>query len=551
MGQQVSIYRLFLKLVLGITVLIFLSFVSDNDDKNKQLPNDVDSLVLRSIKSKSVKAEEYFKITLYLFQQDSLLAAIDYAQKGIKAAEDEGDYNTLGKFYVIKGYIYLSYGTYVKAIYFFSKGEQIGKEHGLDNLVISACHGMGRVYNDLGEHEKALAALYRGLKIAKLDSTSNQISVFYNAIGVSFQAQAKYDSSLTCFNKYYQKSILRSDTLSMIYALVNIGEVYRIENDFKTAKEYYFKAEDLNKTINNTQAQAAIYGNLSNIYSDQKKYKLAISYLKKSIQLCSSNDGLSAYLLEDYKSIVDDYAALSKFDSAYVYYKYYTAFRDSVYERDRIKNIDNIRSAYQIAEIETHTKILTQKLRTRTMILIFSVSLSILIVLLLILTYSRYKLKTRVYKEEAIALNLTIDEKNRELVTKVMSQNRQEEVYDEVGQILTSLEISNNPNRLKEELEFIKKKLSQNSKTGMGWESFKMHFENVHPDFFGKLLKQCNVLTQNDLRTCAYIKLNLSTKDIANILNVSVRTIQTSRYRIKKKLNLPVEVNLVQFIQGL
>lgn len=545
-------YHWLSRVSLILLLLLYSNLAISKAPQNVTKDQKIDSLIRISKQdNSSVAPRDIYRITLYMYQKDSLFSAIEYAKKGIIRAESEEDYRTLGDLYIIKGYIYLSYGTYVKAIDAFSKGEQIGKEHTINALVIGANHGMGRVYNDIGEHEKAISAINIGLQLAKSNKESRELAVLYNAKGVSLQSLGNLDSANVYFNKFLQITTELGDTTSMIYALVNIGETYRFNEDFELAKQYYFKASELNKRINDSQAKAAIFGNLASIYFDQKDYKRSISFLKKSIELCSQNNGLSNYLLQDYNAIVEAFAAQNMYDSAYTYYNKYISFRDSVYESDRLQTIDNLLTEYEIAERESQAKILAVKLRNRNMILIFSFSLLILIVLLLILTYSRYKLKTKIYKEETEALNLTIDEKNRELVTRVMEQNRQTEVYEGINKTISSLENKEDTDSLKEYLTSLKISLSKKEKIGMGWDSFKLHFEQVHPDFFNKLLTQSKNLTQNDLRICGYIKLHLSTKDIANILNISDRAIQTSRYRIKKKLNLPKDVDLLKYIQNL
>ncbi len=498
-----------------------------------------------------LSAQDYFDLTIYEFHRDSLFLATKYASLGIAQAKEEHNYYVLGNLYNLKGYIHLGFGTLVKSIDYFSKGEKIGNEYNYPNLVMSSSHGLGRVYNELGEYEKAFKVLKRGLELAIQDSAENNNAVFYNAMGVSLQNMHEFDSAYYYLNRYLQISVAKKDSVNILYAYVNLGENCRLDSNYTEAIFYYLKAQELNKKVKNEQAEAAIYGNFASIYSALGDYQKAVSYLRKGINVCSNNEGLSNYLLLDYKTIIDDYAKMNHYDSSYLYLKKYIAFRDSVTVRDQLRTINNLRNEYAFEESVAQSKILEQKLRNRTLILYFSVALSLLIILLSFLVYSRYKLKTRMLKDEAKALNLTIDEKNRELVTRVMNENQQEELYEEISKSLDKLSNSDSPTDVKNELEAIKKKLSQTNRTKMGWESFKMHFENVHPDFFGKLLSRNNALTQNDLRLCGYMKLNLSTKDIANILNVSDRTIQTSRYRIKKKLNLPQEVNLVQFIQSL
>ena len=83
------------------------------------------------------------------------------------------------------------------------------------------------------------------------------------------------------------------------------------------------------------------------------------------------------------------------------------------------------------------------------------------------------------------------------------------------------------------------------------WENFKMHFDKVHPDFFEKLKQACDSLTEENLRMCAYIKIRLTNKQIAQLLHVIPNTVITSRYRLKKKLQLADDEDLDCFISKL
>ena len=81
------------------------------------------------------------------------------------------------------------------------------------------------------------------------------------------------------------------------------------------------------------------------------------------------------------------------------------------------------------------------------------------------------------------------------------------------------------------------------------WEIFYSQFQKLHPDFFTSLKNINNTLSSNEMRHCAFIKMNLTTKEISEFLGVTERTVQTTRYRIKKKLNLGYEKNLFDFIK--
>lgn len=80
------------------------------------------------------------------------------------------------------------------------------------------------------------------------------------------------------------------------------------------------------------------------------------------------------------------------------------------------------------------------------------------------------------------------------------------------------------------------------------WDQFEHHFNQIHDDFLVRLRKEYPNLTHNDIKLISYLKLNLSSKEIAPLLNLSVRGVEASRYRIRKKMNLNPSVNLTDFI---
>lgn len=81
------------------------------------------------------------------------------------------------------------------------------------------------------------------------------------------------------------------------------------------------------------------------------------------------------------------------------------------------------------------------------------------------------------------------------------------------------------------------------------WEIFEYNFNQVHEEFFNQLKKLFPDLTHKDLKICAYIKMNLSSKEIAPLLNISIRGVETHRYRLKRKLNLDNNNSLASFLR--
>ncbi|MCZ2517916.1 helix-turn-helix transcriptional regulator, partial [Bacteroides fragilis] len=80
------------------------------------------------------------------------------------------------------------------------------------------------------------------------------------------------------------------------------------------------------------------------------------------------------------------------------------------------------------------------------------------------------------------------------------------------------------------------------------WNMFQSNFDRIHENFFRNLKEKFPDLTSGDLRLCALLRLNLPTKEIAKLMNISVRGVDAARYRLRKKLGLPPESSLTDFM---
>ena len=97
----------------------------------------------------------------------------------------------------------------------------------------------------------------------------------------------------------------------------------------------------------------------------------------------------------------------------------------------------------------------------------------------------------------------------------------------------------------------LRRKVDRNMDQGESWLNFKLYFERVHPDFFNKLTAACPKLSTNELKHCAYIRMNMAPNEVAEMLFVERKTVEVSRYRIKKKLGLGKGVSLIEYIRGI
>jgi ligand-binding sensor domain-containing protein/DNA-binding CsgD family transcriptional regulator len=156
------------------------------------------------------------------------------------------------------------------------------------------------------------------------------------------------------------------------------------------------------------------------------------------------------------------------------------------------------------------------------------------------------ELKDFEIKQQLMALNneklrQEIESKNRELAISTMSLIKKNEFLNTIKSELNNKVKDTN---LKSVIRIIDKNINNTD----DWNLFEEAFNNADKDFLKKVKSRHATLTSNDLRLCAYLRLNLSSKEIAPLLNISPRSVEVKRYRLRKKMELEHDVNLTDYI---
>lgn len=137
-----------------------------------------------------------------------------------------------------------------------------------------------------------------------------------------------------------------------------------------------------------------------------------------------------------------------------------------------------------------------------------------------------------------------VDEKNKELAVSTMSLIKKNELLAVIKEDLKKTSEEGSNKNIKSVITTITRNINEEDT----WNVFKEAFDNADKDFLKKIKAAHASLTPNDLRLCAYLRLNLSSKEIAPLLNISVRSIEIKRYRLRKKMELSHEQGLVEYI---
>jgi ligand-binding sensor domain-containing protein/DNA-binding CsgD family transcriptional regulator len=168
-------------------------------------------------------------------------------------------------------------------------------------------------------------------------------------------------------------------------------------------------------------------------------------------------------------------------------------------------------------------------------------------------------------KEQEYVRNALIDEKkiinlrneklraemihrDKELANQTMDLIRKNKFLVNIKEELLRLKKPNNEFALNDKIASLIVKIDRDIDHNKQWEVFESAFDEVHEDFLNRLKVSYPNLTPKELRLCAYLRLNISSKEIAPLMNISVRGVEICRYRVRKKLNIDRETNMTSFI---
>lgn len=183
----------------------------------------------------------------------------------------------------------------------------------------------------------------------------------------------------------------------------------------------------------------------------------------------------------------------------------------------------------------------------------FALALGILLsIVVIVLLINRIKYARALNREQQLLslkklddLNNELGEKKRELASKMMFLNQKNEL---IGRIIDQLkEMQNAPDIPSKEINALVNELRSDAPQS-NWKEFETQFVQVHPDFYKRLYSKHPDLTSYEQRLCAFLRMNLNTKEIASITGRSAKSIEVTRSRIRKKLSLSRKDNLSSFL---
>jgi hypothetical protein len=202
-------------------------------------------------------------------------------------------------------------------------------------------------------------------------------------------------------------------------------------------------------------------------------------------------------------------------------------------------------------ELEREKTIRQIQQQKRVFVLIIIIISLVLGLSVIILLFVRYKIKAENAELEKANLEKELDFKNKELTLKVMSLLKKNEILSNISKKLIDIKKEAVKSETKIAINKIYKELQKSTDDEI-WEEFELRFKQVHSDFYKKLMDNFPDLSPSEQRLCAFLRLNMSSKEISELTGQSLNALETARYRLRKKLNISnSQINLITFLSQL
>lgn len=495
-----------------------------------------------------------------------------FASRGLEIAENTNDIKdpiilkTLeAQFYASVGTANVYQGKYDKALYNLLEALRISEEVDRDNYIISLNVNIGALYDRQKRYDDALK--YYNDALRKIDeSESDSISIhtykanIYNNISNVLLAKkdttemiAHYETGLVHAIKSGQKNIE-----SII--LNNLGKTYVDLKEFGKGEDYIRRALVMKREQDDKMGESQCYRNLGYLFYFNNRFDSAEYYYKKGLEAANSANALNE-VMAMHEGLAMVYQGKGDYENAFKNLKIQKTLSDSLFNVTKAVEIERLQNSYEFEKAKVQLELENSKKQFR---LYLGIGLMATITLLIgsITLIQRGKIKNSKLENEQLSLkqkslelekenlNLEVEHKTRELTTSALYLYKKNEFITEIVNELNDVKGLIKPDNLPWFNRLIRNLLKSTEDTS--WTEFETRFNEVHKSFYAILQEKFPELTPNERKLCAFLKLNMSSKEISAITNQTIRSIDVARTRLRKKLELTnSDVNLVDFLEGL
>nr|WP_298998888.1 tetratricopeptide repeat protein [uncultured Allomuricauda sp.] len=442
----------------------------------------------------------------------------------------------------------------------YLKSIEVSKEIGdTDDYRAPSYLNIGQLHAQLGNLEESNKYYRLTEAICLKFNLDYGLAITRSNIAENMMDEGKYSEAIPLYKHalgFFEKS---NDWAEIGEQYNFIGEAYFNLDSLSESKSYFKKALQIGNRIKEKKMLMDSFHNLGRIASREGENNNALKYFEESLRIAQeANNNLE--MIKIYLDIAEAHASLRQYDKAFEYRKLHFAKYDSVFQKEKVKQFNELEVKYQTEKKEAEIALQEEEINTlnaksRADNLqkgLFAGGMASAIALsgLLVFGFRQRIKKNRIAREKQEEIyKQEIAHKKKELASQTLHLVQKNTFLEELKESLENLKSS--PEKFKIEFRRIVMLLKKEKASDKDWETFKNYFSEVHNNFDQKLKTLYADISEKEIRLAAFLRMNLTTKEIAATLNVLPDSILKSKYRLKKKLGLDKETDLTGFLNNL
>jgi len=407
-----------------------------------QATNETDSLkaVIKSNQSYANRIRAYLvygdKYGMQNFEETFRIAT-----EGIDLAAKNKDSAAIGQLKRHIGESFYFRGKYDTAAQYFYQSITVLERQQDKKKLAGSYNALAKLYRKTRDLKRALTNYDKALGLFKALNDSAGIAMIMNESGVVFEYAGDYDKAIERYAESYRLDKLLNDSIGMAYALNNLAGAYTLQKKFNLAEDHLLQALAIRKIIKDTFALAINYSDLGASLISNKQYARARNYVDTSVAIALKMN-FPELLQYNYQLLAQIAEETGNYKEALTYYQKRTALRDSIFNIEKTKQIEELNTKYETVKKEQTISEQQGRLTRQRMVLIGSSVLFILIGLLAYTQYRRYKwkqearMREEVLKQQELAMKAVIEAEEAE------RQRIAKDLHDGVGQMMSAAKMN-------------------------------------------------------------------------------------------------------------
>lgn len=467
-----------------------------------------------------------------------------------------------------------------RALHYIEYAEELAKKTDSEELIADTNDKIADIYNDMDAFDIALNYYLKAYEFYKQNNIGEKKYHIENSLAIIYARLNNNEQAMFYFNNLLKYHTKKKNNLFLAKTLNNIGNFYSSKGVPDSAMIYFKKSLAINQKINDKELNIVLYNNLGLCKATLGKYNEAKTYFDKSLSLMNDDSDIktkawifnslsklyllkkeadsalyysqkAANLLKDIKYSFENKSAINNIYKSYLlkgdyknaanYFETYDEIRDSLNIEMKAMNVEKLKLGQQYKENEELRQLKENRAQFKYYIIAFSLIIVLLILGMLLLRYKNKlkhaQLEKDLFESKKKELDANIELKNKELIAKSMMEIQRTEIVSQILDDLKQLKLQTAKSEARQTIDLIIKQLDKNKKSDV-WEEFEMRYGQVYESFYNILHEKHPELTYRDKRLCALLKLNLTTKEIAQITCQSIKSLENARTRLRKKILL-------------